>query len=157
MLSDGGVAESLYREAIDRLGRTPIRTELARAHLLFGEWLRREARGVEAREQLRTAHDMFVAMSADGFADRVRRELIATGEHVGRRQDDRSTELTSQEEHIARLARAGRTNSEIAAELYLSARTVEWHLRKVFAKLGIKSRRGLIEALPARGPSAQPS
>jgi len=154
MLADGERAEPLYREAIDRLSRTGIRTELARAHLVFGEWLRRENRRAEAREHLRTAHDMFVTMAADGFAERTRRELLATGEHVRKRRDDRA-ELTPQEEHIARLARDGRTNPEIAAELYLSARTVEWHLRKVFTKLGISSRRGLRDALPGRARSGQ--
>jgi len=155
MISDGAETEGLYREAIERLARTPIRSELARAHLLFGEWLRHENRRSEAREQLRAAHDMFVAMPADGFADRARRELIATGEHVGRRHDAVGAELTAQEEHIARLARDGRTNTEIAAELYISARTVEWHLRKVFTKLGIKSRRGLIDVFPSRVRSAR--
>ena len=97
------------------------------------------------------AHDMFVAMSAEGFAERARRELLATGEHVRARQLGSRAELTPQEEHIARLARDGRTNPEIAAELYISARTVEWHLSKVFTKLGISSRRGLKDALPVRG------
>jgi ATP/maltotriose-dependent transcriptional regulator MalT len=152
MLSEGDVAESLYREAIKRLGATRIRTELARAHLVFGEWLRRENRRVDAREQLHLAHNMFTAMSADGFAERARRELLATGERVAGRGHDADTELTQQEEHIARLARDGRTNAEIATELYLSARTVEWHLRKVFTKLGITSRRGLKDALSADRP-----
>jgi len=148
MLSDGDVAEALYREAIDRLGCTPIRTELARTHLVFGEWLRRQNRRVDAREQLRTAHEMFLAMGAGGFAERARTELLATGERVRKRQADARSELTPQEAHIARLARDGRTNPEIAAELFLSARTVEWHLRKVFTKLEISSRRGLRDALP---------
>jgi DNA-binding CsgD family transcriptional regulator len=151
MLSDGDAANRLYREAIERLGRGRIRVEQARAHLVYGEWLRRENQRSEAREHLRTAHDMFAAMSADGFAERARRELLATGEHVRRRQADTRAELTPQEEQIARLARDGRTNPEIAAELYISARTVEWHLRKVFTKLGISSRRGLKNALPSRG------
>jgi DNA-binding CsgD family transcriptional regulator len=150
ILAEGEAAETLYREAIERLGRTSVRTELARSHLLFGEWLRREHRRVDAREQLRQAHDMFVLMSADGFAERARRELAATGEHVRKRRADTGSELTSQEEHIARLARDGRTNPEIAAELYISTRTVEWHLRKVFNKLGITSRTGLRDAMPAR-------
>jgi DNA-binding CsgD family transcriptional regulator len=157
MLTDGAAAEDLYREAVARLSRTPIRTELARAHLVYGEWLRRENRRVDARAQLRAAHDLFVAMPAEGFAERARRELLATGEHVGRRQAESNTALTPQEEHIARLARDGRTNPEIAAELYISARTVEWHLRKIFTKLGISSRRGLRDALPARGRVAQVS
>ena len=156
LLSEGDVAEGLYREAIDRLARAKVRVELARVHLLFGEWLRRENRRSDAREHLRTAHDMFAAMSADGFAERARHELLATGEHVRARQVDSRGELTPQEEHIARLARDGRTNPQIAAELYISAKTVEWHLRKVFTKLGISSRRGLKDALPNRGRTAAP-
>jgi DNA-binding CsgD family transcriptional regulator len=153
MLSDGAAADALYREAVEQLGRAGVRGELARAQLVYGEWLRRENRRGEAREHLRTAHDMFVAMSADGFAERARRELLATGEHVRRRQVANRAELTPQEEHIARLARDGRTNQEIAGELFISARTVEWHLRKVFAKLGVSSRRGLKAALPSRSPT----
>ena len=130
-----------YREAIDRLARTRLRPELARAHLLYGEWLRRENRRVDAREQLRSAHDAFAAMGAEAFAERARRELLATGEKVRKRRDETRDELTPQEEHIARLARDGRTNPEIGAELFLSPRTVEWHLNKVFTKLGISSRR----------------
>jgi DNA-binding CsgD family transcriptional regulator len=152
MLSDGDLADALYREAIEQLGRSQVRGELARAHLLFGEWLRREDRLGEAREHLRTAHEMFVAMPADGFAERARRELLAAGERVRRLPAETpGQQLTRQEEHIARLARDGRTNLEIAAELYLSARTVEWHLRKVFVKLGISSRRQLNAALPGPG------
>ncbi|MFF5075414.1 ATP-binding protein [Actinoplanes sp. NPDC000266] len=153
MVSDGDVADGLFREAIDELGRAGVRGELARAELLYGEWLHRENRRDEAREHLRTAHDMFVAMSADGFAERARRELLQTGEHVRRGQADPRAALTAQELHIARLARDGRTNPEIASELYISARTVEWHLRKVFVKLGITSRQGLKDALPSRGPA----
>ncbi|MGK5682576.1 ATP-binding protein [Actinoplanes sp. URMC 104] len=153
MLTDGDVADRLYREAIEHLGRAGVRGEQARAHLVYGEWLRRENRRGDAREHLRTAHDMFVAMSAEGFAERARRELLATGEHVRRRQAADRAGLTPQEEHIARLARDGRTNPEIAGELFISARTVEWHLRKVFTKLGISSRRGLRDALPSRGPA----
>jgi DNA-binding NarL/FixJ family response regulator len=106
---------------------------------------------MDAREQLRAAYDVFVAMGAEGFAERARHELLATGEKVRKRQVDTLDELTPQEEHIARLARDGHTNPEIAAELFLSPRTVEWHLRKVFGKLGITSRKGLRDALPARG------
>ncbi len=150
LLSEGKDAEHRYAEAVERLGRTQLRPELARAHLLYGEWLRRELRRGDARHQLRAAYDLFAVMGAEAFAERARRELLATGETVRKRQVDTYTELTPQEEHIARLARDGRTNPEIAAELFLSARTVEWHLRKVFAKLGITSRMGLHDALPTR-------
>jgi hypothetical protein len=117
LLSQGHAAECCYTEAIQRLARTPLWPDLARAHLLYGEWLRREGRRVDARHQLHTAHDLFTAMGAEAFAERARRELLATGEKVRKRQVDARTELTPQEEHIARLARNGRTNSEIAAEL----------------------------------------
>src|SRR5215472_6778151 len=151
LLSEADAAESEYRESIARLGRTRLRVELARGHLLYGEWLRREHRRTDAREQLRRAYDTFSAIGADGFAERARHELLATGETVRKRRDDTRDELTPQEEHIARLALAGRTNQEIGAELFISARTVEWHLKKVFMKLGISSRKGLRDALPARG------
>jgi DNA-binding CsgD family transcriptional regulator len=157
MLQVGKDAEDSYRRAIDHLEHTRIRTELARAHLVFGEWLRRENRRVDAREQLRIAHEMFITMQADGFAERTRRELVATGEHIRKRGDDTRTRLTDHEDHIARLARDGRTNAAIAAELFISARTVEWHLRKVFTKLDIRSRRDLKDALPSRVQSAQSS
>ena len=143
----------MYREALDRLGRTQLRTEFARAHLLYGEFLRRERLRDAAREQLHAAHDMFALMGAAGFADRARHELLATGEKVRRGREDTYDELPPQELHIARLARDGRTNAEIGAELYISARTVEWHLRKVFAKLGISTRKGLHDALPNRHPA----
>jgi DNA-binding CsgD family transcriptional regulator len=148
LLAEGDAAEALYREAIDRLGRTRLGPDLARAQLLYGEWLRRENRRADAREQLRDAHDAFAAMAADAFAERARHELLATGEKVRRRRDDTRDDLTPQEEQIARLARDGLTNPEIGAQLFLSPRTVEWHLRKVFSKLGIKSRRQLRSALP---------
>jgi len=148
LLSEDGEADRLYREAIERLGRTRLRPEHARSRLLYGEWLRRANRRTDAREHLRLAHDAFVSMGAEAFAERARRELLATGTKVRRRVDEARDELTPQEEHIARLARDGRTNPEIAAELYLSPRTVEWHLNKVFTKLGISSRRGLGDALP---------
>jgi hypothetical protein len=154
LLSEGREAEHRYTEAVERLGRTPLRPELARAHLLYGEWLRRELRRGDARHQLRAAHDLFAVIGAEAFAERARRELLATGETVRKREIDTCTELTPQEEHIARLARDGRTNPEIAAELFISARTVEWHLRKVFTKLGITSRMGLHDALPSRGKHA---
>ena len=127
-----------------------MRLELARCHLLYGEWLRRERRRTDAREHLRTAYDLFDAAGADGFAERARHELLATGETVRKRTNDTRDELTPQEEHIARLALAGRTNPEIGAELFISPRTVEWHLKKVFMKLGISSRKGLSGALPER-------
>jgi DNA-binding CsgD family transcriptional regulator/tetratricopeptide (TPR) repeat protein len=149
LLSEGLAAERGYREAIDRLGRGRLRPELARAHLLYGEWLRHENRRANAREQLRIAHDAFVAMGAAAFADRARRGLLATGAKVRRRLDEARHELTHQEQHIARLARDGRTNSQIGAELYLSPRTIEWHLNKVFTKLGISSRSALQDALPS--------
>jgi DNA-binding NarL/FixJ family response regulator len=121
---------------------------LARAHLLYGEWLRRDGRRVHAREQLRTAHDMLSAIGMEAFAERARRELVATGENVRKRSDETRDQLTPQEEQIARLARDGLSNPEIGAQLFLSPRTVEWHLRKVFTKLGISSRRQLRTALP---------
>jgi DNA-binding CsgD family transcriptional regulator len=153
LLSEGDVADALYREAIERLERTRIRVALARGRLLYGEWLRREHRRVDAREQLRAAHEMFSAMGADGFAERARVELLATGETVRKRTVETRDELTAQEAQIARLARDGRTNPEIGAQLYISPRTVEWHLRNVFTKLGIRSRRELHDALPDE-PSA---
>jgi DNA-binding CsgD family transcriptional regulator len=151
LLSEGQKAERCYAEAVETLGRTQLRPELARAHLLYGEWLRRELRRGDARHQLRAAYDMFAVIGAEAFAERARRELLATGEKVRKRQVDTYNVLTPQEEHIARLARDGRTNPEIAAELFISARTVEWHLRKVFTKLGITSRMGLHDALPPSG------
>jgi DNA-binding CsgD family transcriptional regulator len=147
LISAGEAADHWYTESIECLARTPLRPELARSQLVYGEWLRRENRRVEARDQLRVAHDSLVVMGADGFAERARRELVATGEHVRKRSATPSLELTPQEAHIARLARDGRSNPEIAAELFLSTRTVEWHLRKVFTKLGIASRRELKDVL----------
>jgi DNA-binding CsgD family transcriptional regulator len=147
LLRGGAAAEALYREAIDRLGRTNRRPDLARAHLLFGEWLRRESRRVDAREQLRTAYELFVTIGMEAFAERARRELNATGDKVRKRSPETSDELTPQEEQIARLARDGFSNPEIGTQLFISARTVEWHLRKVFTKLGISSRRQLRTAL----------
>jgi DNA-binding CsgD family transcriptional regulator/tetratricopeptide (TPR) repeat protein len=148
LIAEDDAAEGLYREAIERFGRTPLRPELARSHLVYGEWLRREGRRVDARGHLRTAHEAFSAMGAQAFAERARHELLATGEKVRSRRDDTRDELTHQEEHIAGLARDGLTNPEIGAQLFLSPRTVEWHLRKVFAKLGISSRKELLNALP---------
>ena len=157
LLSDGAAADELYREAIGRLGRTKVRPELARAHLLCGEWLRRQGRRVDAREQLRTAHSMLAAIGMEAFAERARRELSATGETVRKRSAGTRDELTPQEEQIARLARDGLSNPEIGAQLFLSARTVEWHLRKVFAKLGISSRRQLHAALTQPGRTDLPT
>jgi DNA-binding CsgD family transcriptional regulator len=145
-----GQAEENYREAIKRLSATRIGLPLARARLLYGEWLRREDRRGDARAQLRTAHDAFTTMGAEGFAERAGRELAATGETVRKRTPGAREEFTSQESQIARLAVSGRTNPEIGAVLFLSPRTVEWHLRKVFIKLGIGSRRELAVALRDR-------
>jgi DNA-binding CsgD family transcriptional regulator len=150
LVTGSAVADDHYREAIERLERTPIRVDLARSQLLYGEWLRRENRRVDARHHLRMAHQSFHAMGAEGFADRAGRELAATGETVRKRSVATRDELTAQEAQIARLAAEGRTNPEIGAELYLSARTVEWHLRKVYPKLGINSRRDLRKALRQR-------
>jgi DNA-binding CsgD family transcriptional regulator len=153
MLAEGATAERLYREAIERLARihTPGSQTLARAHLLYGEWLRREHRRVDAREQLRTAHTMLANMGADAFAERASRELEATGETVRKRTVETLDELTPQEAQVARLAADGQTNSEIGAQLFLSPRTVEWHLTKMFGKLGISSRKELRSALSAIG------
>jgi DNA-binding CsgD family transcriptional regulator len=148
LLSDGPVAEDLYREAIERFARTRIGVHLARAHLVYGEWLRRESRRLDAREQLRHAHDMFSRIGADAFAERARRELLATGETVRKRTVETLQQLTAQEAQIARLARDGETNADIGAQLFISPRTVEWHLRKVFTKLAITSRKELRQALP---------
>jgi DNA-binding CsgD family transcriptional regulator len=147
LLSDGEPAERCYREAIQRLGGTRMRPALARAHLLYGEWLRREKRRGDAREQLRTAYEGLTAMGMEAFAERARGELVATGETVRKRTVQTRYELTAQEVQIARLAGDGLTNPEIGAQLFLSARTVEWHLRKVFGKIGISSRRELGRAL----------
>ncbi|HET6989537.1 MAG TPA: LuxR C-terminal-related transcriptional regulator, partial [Kribbella sp.] len=136
-------AESAYQEAIERLGRTRMRMDLARAHLVYGEWLRREGRRQDARVELRTAYKMFSTAGVDAFADRASRELAATGEAVGERAGRALDALTPQEAHIAELAGAGLTNAEIGAQMFLSQHTVEWHLRKVFQKLGITSRRQL--------------
>jgi len=147
LLSKGESAERLHREAIERLARTRRRPELARAHLLYGEWLRRENRRVAAREHLHAAHDMFTAIGMEAFALRGRSELLATGEKVRKRTVATRDELTAQERQIAELARDGVSNPEIAARLFLSRRTVEWHLRNVFSKLEIRSRQELTGAL----------
>jgi DNA-binding CsgD family transcriptional regulator len=151
LVSGGSAAEEEYREAIKLLGRTRMATHLARAHLVYGEWLRREKRRTEARDQLRSAFDALTSMGAEAFAERARRELLATGETARKRTDDTRTDLTPQEEEIAQLASDGQTNTEIAAQLFIGRRTVEWHLRKVFAKLDISSRIELDQALTKRG------
>jgi DNA-binding CsgD family transcriptional regulator len=147
-VSESHAAESLYAEAIDRLGQTRMRPELARAHLVYGEWLRQENRRIDARAQLQTAHEMLETIGMAAFTDRARRELLATGVTIRKRTARAPSTLTAQEAYIARLARDGATNAEIGAQLFLSVRTVEWHLRKVFTKLGISSRRELHAALP---------
>jgi DNA-binding CsgD family transcriptional regulator len=157
LLSDGEVAERCYRESVERLGRTRVRAELARSHLLYGEWLRRRGRRLDAREQLRTACDMLDAMGMAGFAGRARRELRATGETVRKRTvpatrtAGASAALTAQEAQVARLARDGLSNPEIGARLFISPRTAQYHLSSVFTKLGISSRSQLDRVLPA-GP-----
>jgi DNA-binding CsgD family transcriptional regulator len=148
LVSEPAIAEQHYREAVDRLGRSRFALDLARGHLLFGEWLRREHRRIDARAELRTAHEMFASMGAEAFAERARRELLATGETVRARTPETRDELTAQETQIAHLARDGLSNPEIAARLFISPRTVQYHLRKVFAKLEISSRTQLIRALP---------
>ena len=140
LLSDGEAAEGFYRDAVTRLGQTGFRLDLARAHLVYGEWLRRERRRVKAREQLRVAHEMFTAMGSEAFAERARIELQATGATARRRVSETSADLTSQETQVCRFAADGATNAEIAGRLFVSASTVDYHLRKAFRKLGIQSR-----------------
>jgi DNA-binding CsgD family transcriptional regulator len=156
LLSDAAGAPELYRTAIERLARTRVRPELARAHLLYGEWLRRHQQRTEAREQLRTAHEMFAGMGMEAFAERARRELLATGAAARKRTVEAAArdQLTPQERQIAQLVRDGFSNPEVGERLFLSPRTVEWHLRKVFTKLGVTSRRQLRDALP---PAASPA
>ena len=153
LVSDDEQAERWHRAAVERLGRTRVHAELARAHLLYGEWLRRRARRADARDQLRTAHELFRGMGMEAFAERARRELVGTGQRIRRRGPDTRDELTPQQLQIAELARDGLSNPEIGARLFLSPRTVEWHLKKVFKKLGIKSRQALHDALPSRAPA----
>jgi DNA-binding CsgD family transcriptional regulator len=148
LVSDAETAEEHYRDAIEHLSRTRLRGELARAHLLYGEWLRREGRRADARDQLRIAHDMLTEFGMEAFSERAGRELLATGEKVRKRTDETRGDLTPQESQIARLARDGLSNPEIGSMLFLSPRTVEWHLHNVFTKLGISSRAKLREALP---------
>jgi DNA-binding CsgD family transcriptional regulator len=157
LVSEGQAAEDLYREAIDRLGRTRLRPELARAHLVYGEWLGRQDRRSQAREQLRTAHGMLDEIGMEAFAERARRELLATGDTARKRTAPpavtASQQLTAQEAQVARLARDGLSNPEIGARLFISSKTVQYHLSKVFAKLGITSRNQLHHALPSASPA----
>ncbi|HVM65131.1 MAG TPA: LuxR C-terminal-related transcriptional regulator, partial [Acidimicrobiales bacterium] len=151
LLSDGAEAEELYREAVERLERSPVRPEAARAHLLYGEWLRQQGRRADARQHLRAAYEQMSAIGIEAFAERARHELVATGDTVRKRSIDTFDELTPQELQIARLAAEGRSNPEIGSELFISARTVEWHLRKVFTKIGVTSRNQLRERLARSG------
>jgi DNA-binding CsgD family transcriptional regulator len=156
LLSEGETADRLYRESIDHLSRTRVRVQLARGHLLYGEWLRRRRRRLDARAQLRTAHDLLTAMGIEAFAERARRELLATGQTARKRTVQTSEELTAQEALIARLAREGLSNPEIGTRLYISARTVQYHLGKVFAKLDISSRAQLDQVLPGDPTTIKP-
>lgn len=149
--------EALYQESLDLLGRTSVRTDLARGHLLYGEWLRRSNRRADARTQLRTAHELFIAMGATAFAERARTELQATGESVRRRSVPADLDLTPREFQVATLVSGGATNTEVATQLFVTASTVEFHLNKIFRKLGVTSRRQLTGALttgvfPGREP-----
>ena len=152
LLADGDDAEASYHEAINQLNRAGIRIELARAHLLFGEWLRRRGRLREARDRLRVAEEMFAEIGMEGFAERAHGELVAAGAKLRKRPLEPREDLTPQEEQIARLARDGLTNAQIGAQLFLSPRTVEWHLHNVFSKLGINSRSGLQPDVPRQKP-----
>jgi DNA-binding CsgD family transcriptional regulator len=143
LLTDGPSAEPFYEEAVERLARGRVAPHLARAQLVYGEWLRRQNRRADAREQLHAAHDTFSRIGAEAFAERARRELLATGENARKRTDDTRSSLTPQEAQIARLARDGLSNPEIGAQLFISPRTVQYHLRKVFLKLDITSRNQL--------------
>jgi DNA-binding CsgD family transcriptional regulator len=157
LLHENDSPEALYREAIERLGRTSVYAERARAHLLFGEWLRRRGRRQAARDELRTAHTMFADMRMEAFAERTRRELLATGETIRKRTVETRDDLTPQERQIAELARDGMSSREIGARLFLSSRTVEWHVQKVFGKLGIRRRRELADALAGRDSELRPA
>jgi ATP/maltotriose-dependent transcriptional regulator MalT len=156
LLSEGEAAERFYRESIAHLGRTRARAQLARGHLLYGEWLRRERRRLDARTQLRIAHDMLDTMGIEAFAERARRELAATGETARKRTVETSVQLTAQEALIARLARDGLSNPEIGARLFISPRTVKYHLSKVFNKLDITSRNQLDRVLPNDPSTGRP-
>ena len=147
LLADDEHAEELYAEAIERLARTRVAVDLARAHLLYGEWLRRQHRRVDARKQLRTAHEMFTDFGMAAFAERARIELRATGERLRERTAETLDQLTPQESQVSRLAAQGSTNREIAAQLFISPSTVEYHLRMAFRKLDVKSRTQLANRL----------
>ena len=149
LMSEGAIAECLYRESIERLGRSRLRPELAHAHLLYGEWLRREGRSADARQQLRTAYDQLTSIGMEAFAERARKELVAAGEQVRKRTADKRYDLTAQERQIAQFASSGPSNPEIGERLFISRHTVEYHLAKVFSKLGITSRKQLAGALHA--------
>ena len=153
-MSEGEAAETLYRQAIEAVERTRVRVDLARAHLLYGEWLRRERRRQDAREQLRIAHELFTEFGMEGFAERARVELEATGEHARKRTVETRDDLTPQEAQISRLAAEGGTNQAIAAQLFISPSTVDYHLRKAFRKLGVKSRHQLKQHLLQPGAPA---
>jgi len=155
LLTDGDAADELYREGINRLGGCRLAVELARGRLLYGEWLRRKRRRVEARKQLRAAREIFSAMGAAAFADRTVRELLATGERARTRTVETRLQLTAQEQQIAQLAAEGLSNAEIGAQLFISPRTVEYHLHKVYGKLGISRRSRIARALAESGGAAR--
>jgi DNA-binding CsgD family transcriptional regulator len=155
LLADDSAAEAFYREAVDLLGRTQAELELARAHLLYGEWLRRQRRRLNAREQLRTAYELLLSMKAAAFAERARRELLATGGKARKRTAAASDELTPQEAQVAHMVSLGLTNPEIAAQLFISSSTVEYHLRKVYRKLGVSTRTQLTHLLHQQTESSR--
>jgi DNA-binding CsgD family transcriptional regulator len=157
LISDGETAENLYQEAIGRFGRTRLRLELGRAHLVYGEWLRRQRRSRDARDQLCRAYEIFHSAGAAAFAERARIELRASGGHARERAVEMRDPLTTQEALIARLAADGASNPEIAEQLFISRATVAYHLRKVFTKLGVSSRSQLADVLPARPDPAPPA
>ena len=157
LLSDGETADALYRESLELLGRSRVQTELARAHLLYGEWLRRQRRRRDAREQLSTAHRLFTEFGMEAFAQRARTELQATGQHARRRTVETRDDLTPQEARISRLAAEGATNQEIGVQLFISPNTVDYHLRKAFRKLGVKSRHQLKDHVLQSGAQIEPA